>query len=79
MQPLHVYYVVPKIPPRLSALWDLAYNFWFVWNDDIFNIFSIIDHALWRDCEQNPVLFLHHLPQRKLERDIDKPLSRHYG
>ena len=67
MQPLRVYSVVPRLPKKLDVLWDLAYNFLFVWNNDISSIFSSIDHNLWRDCQQNPVAFLNNLPQQQLE------------
>ena len=29
MQALRVFSVVPKLPPRLEPLWDIAYNLWF--------------------------------------------------
>lgn len=67
MQPLRVYSVVPRLPSQLKELWDLAYNFLFVWNSDIASIFSSIDQVLWRDCQQNPVKFLNSLPQQQLE------------
>ena len=67
MQPLRVYSVVPRLPSQLKELWDLAYNFLFVWNSDIASIFSSIDQVLWRDCLQNPVKFLNSLPQQQLE------------
>ncbi|SME91688.1 alpha-glucan family phosphorylase [Desulfovibrio gilichinskyi] len=67
MQPLRVYSVVPRLPKQLEKLWDLAYNFLFVWNNDISSIFSSIDQNLWRDCQQNPVAFLNNMPQKQLE------------
>ena len=67
MQPLRVYSVVPRLPSQLKELWDLAYNYLFVWNSDIASIFSTIDQVLWRDCQQNPVKFLNSLPQQQLE------------
>lgn len=67
MQPLRVYSVVPRLPKKLEPLWDLAYNFLFVWNNDVSSIFSSIDQTLWRDCQQNPVAFLNRLPQQQLE------------
>ncbi len=67
MQPLRVYSVVPRLPKQLEKLWDLAYNFLFVWNNDISSIFSSIDQSLWRDCQQNPVSFLNNMPQKQLE------------
>ncbi|GAB6036992.1 alpha-glucan family phosphorylase [Fundidesulfovibrio butyratiphilus] len=67
MQPLRVYSVVPKLPPRLKPLWEMAYNFWFSWNTDIAELFAQVDQKLWRECDANPVAFLNRLPQRTLE------------
>ncbi|MGE4538451.1 MAG: alpha-glucan family phosphorylase [Desulfovibrio sp.] len=67
MQPLRVYSVVPKLPPKLNALWDLAYNLLFSWNDDIATLFAQVDRKLWRECSGNPVGFLNRLPQKTLE------------
>ena len=67
MQPLRVYSVIPKLPPKLKPLWELAYNFWFSWNYEISELFAQVDQKLWRECESNPVAFLNRLPQRTLE------------
>ena len=67
MQPLRVYSVVPKLPPRLKPLWELAYNYWFSWNTEIISLFSQVDHKLWRECYGNPIGFLNRLPQQTLE------------
>ena len=67
MQALRVFSVVPKLPPKLEPLWDIATNLWFSWNNDLTNIFTTIDHNLWVSCQQNPVLLLNRLPQRRIE------------
>ncbi len=67
MQALRVFSVVPKLPPKLEPLWDIAYNLWFSWNNDLTNLFTTIDHSLWTACQQNPVLLLNRLPQRRIE------------
>ncbi|MBU1040686.1 MAG: alpha-glucan family phosphorylase [Proteobacteria bacterium] len=67
MQALRVFSVVPKLPPKLEPLWDIATNLWFSWNNDLTNIFTTIDHNLWVTCQQNPVLLLNRLPQRRIE------------
>ncbi|MES9995218.1 alpha-glucan family phosphorylase [Desulfovibrio aminophilus] len=67
MQPLRIYSVVSKLPPKLEAMWDLAYNLFFSWNDRILNLFASIDHELWRRCQENPVAFLNNIPQKTLE------------
>jgi len=67
MQALRVFSVVPKLPPRLEVLWDIAHNLWFSWNNELTNIFTSIDHSLWVACEQNPIELLNRLPQRRIE------------
>jgi starch phosphorylase len=67
MQPLRIYSVVPKLPAKLNALWELAYNLLFSWNDDIASLFAQVDRKIWRECSGNPVGFLNRLPQKTLE------------
>ncbi|ACV69453.1 alpha-glucan family phosphorylase [Desulfohalobium retbaense] len=67
MQPLQIYSVIPKLPTALQPLWELAYNVWYDWKHEIWDFFSQIDHALWQECQNNPVLFLNRLPQPTLE------------
>ncbi|SDB51281.1 starch phosphorylase [Desulfonatronum thiosulfatophilum] len=67
MKPLHTYSVIPKLPPNLDALWDLAYNVWFDWNHEVTGLFSLIDPKLWAKSYGNPIAFLNHLPQTTLE------------
>ncbi|MFK4764682.1 alpha-glucan family phosphorylase [Desulfobaculum sp. SPO524] len=67
MQPIQVFSVVPKLPEKLSPLWELAYNFLFAWNGNVVDLFSRIDPALWRKSESNPVRFINSLPQDTLE------------
>jgi glycogen phosphorylase len=71
MQPLQVYSVIPRLPEKLSPLWELAYNFWFEWNHEISDLFAQMDQVLWRKCRKNPVWFLNHLPQQVIE-DLSK-------
>lgn len=66
MKPILTYSVVPKLPKNLKPLWDLAYNFWFAWNDRIVDLFARIDARLWRDSGANPVAFINRLPQETL-------------
>ncbi len=67
MQALRVFSVVPKLPPKLEPLWDIANNLWFSWNNELTNVFTTIDHNLWVSCQQNPVALLNRLPQRRIE------------
>jgi len=67
MQLLRIYSVVPKLPPRLEPLWELAHNYWFAWNYTIEEIFAQIDQRLWIESYENPVQFLNQVPQKTLE------------
>jgi len=67
MKPLQVYSVIPKLPAKLNALWDLAYNLWFDWNHEVIDLFSLIDPKLWYKSYGNPLWFLNNLPQSTLE------------
>ena len=67
MKPLRVYRVVPKLPPKLEALWTLAYNYWFAWNTDLSELFAQIDPQLWLESRHNPVTFINRLPQKVLD------------
>ncbi len=67
MKPLQVYSVIPKLPAKLNALWDLAYNLWFDWNHEVVDLFSLIDPKLWSKSYGNPLWFLDNLPQSTLE------------
>lgn len=67
MRPVKIYSVIPQLPEKLTPLWDLAYNYWFVWNHEIQDLFSQIDSSLWKKSRRNPVWFLNHLDQSFLE------------
>ncbi|EPR34614.1 alpha-glucan phosphorylase [Alkalidesulfovibrio alkalitolerans DSM 16529] len=67
MRPIRSFSVIPRLPPKLEVLWDLAYNYWFCWNDGVSDLFAQIDLDIWRECHGNPVAFLNQLPQKILE------------
>ncbi|HBV99067.1 MAG: alpha-glucan phosphorylase [Peptococcaceae bacterium BICA1-7] len=60
--------VVPEIPEKISRLKDIAYNFWFSWNEPSQELFSRIDPALWEEVYHNPVKFLLRVRQEDLEK-----------
>jgi glycogen phosphorylase/synthase len=47
-----------QLPEGLKALRDLAYNFWWAWNDEAKKLFQKIDPELWEKVKHNPVYFL---------------------
>ena len=66
MKPIQTYSVVPKLPRNLKPLWDLAFNFWFSWNDKVEALFSRIDVRRWRESDGNPVAFINAMSQQEL-------------
>jgi len=69
-----VYIVVPKLPPKLQPLIEIAYNLWWVWNSDAFELFRRIDRDLWEEVYHNPIQLLGKLPKEKLE-ELQQDLS----
>ncbi len=65
---LRTYNVVPALPGPLARLRDLAYNLWWVWHADALALFRRLEPDLWSDVGQNPVRFLAHLPQKRLDQ-----------
>lgn len=68
MYHLRTYNVVPALPAPLVRLHDLAYNLWWSWHGDAMELFRRLDPDLWDDVVQNPVQFLAHVAQRRLDQ-----------
>jgi len=58
--------VVPSLPEELKPLRELAYNYWWGWNADAFNVFRHIDSERWTESRHNPVKFLSQISQERL-------------
>lgn len=72
------YTVIPALPQPLARLRDLAYNIWWCWNADARELFRRLDPELWEDVVHNPVRFLAHLAQRRLDQAAqDKAFLAH--
>lgn len=56
-----------RIPASLQALDEMARNIWWSWNKEVTDLYRDIDHKLWHEVVQNPVLFLQRLNYEKLE------------
>ena len=67
MHPLQQYSVIPRLPKKLAALWDMAYNYLYSWKNELEEFFAQIDPELWTMGHHNPVWFLNHLSQAALE------------
>ena len=80
MYRLRTYTVVPAIPAPLARLRELAYNLWWCWNADAMELFRRLDPDLWNDFRHNPVTFLAHLAQKRLDHAAqDKAYLAHMG
>ncbi len=68
MRPVTTFVVSPTMPPALSPLKELAYNFWWCWNADAVDLFRRIDTALWEEVHHNPVALLSRLSHQRLQQ-----------
>ena len=50
-----------ELPAKLKSLDELAHNVWWSWNSEARNLFQDIDHNLWLQTDENPVLLLQKL------------------
>lgn len=60
--------VVPHIPERIKGLRELAFSFWFAWDPEVRNLFKNMNTGLWEIVERNPVKFLKHISQKRLDK-----------
>ncbi len=56
-----------NIPAELEKLNELAHNMWWAWNHDARSLFTKLDHELYAECGNNPVLLLERLSHDKME------------
>lgn len=59
--------VNPQLPKRIEKLSEIANNLWWSWNTEFLRLFKKIDRDLWETVDKNPVKFLRHVSQEKLE------------
>ena len=59
--------VVPQLPDRIARLNEIANNMWWSWNTEFLRLFKEIDSDLWEASQKNPVKFLKHVSQERLE------------
>lgn len=62
-----------ELPPALSRLHDLAYNFWWSWTVEARELFSAIDVAAWARYH-NPVQLLLNVDRAQWERLLDSEI-----
>jgi starch phosphorylase len=58
---------LPHLPERIRGLERLAYNLWWSWHRQAWELFRAIDLRAWRENEENPVRMLASLPAEVLE------------
>ncbi len=47
--------VFPIMPPRISRLYELAYNLWWSWHPEARALYRTLDSELWDRVGHNPV------------------------
>jgi starch phosphorylase len=73
MPTTHRLEIRPTLPERLSRLRDLSLNLYYSWSRSTRDLFDAIDTATWTRCEENPVRFLHLVPQSRLDAAASDP------
>ncbi len=65
--------VFPTMPPRISRLYELAYNLWWSWHPEARALYRKLDPELWERVGHNPVHFLSEVEPRYLEKAANDP------
>jgi glycogen phosphorylase len=63
---LGTFNVVPSLPKNLERLRELAYNLYFSWNPDAWELFRRIDRDIWSETNHNPVMLLGSISQERM-------------
>ena len=67
--------VSAEIPKELKPLEEMSKNLWWVWNSAGKRLFRDLDHDLWREVGENPVMLLQQLPFERYQEILkDKEL-----
>ena len=66
--------VNPQLPKRIEKLSAIANNLWWSWNTEFLRLFQRIDGDLWENSNKNPIKFLKHVSQERLE-DVAKDVT----
>jgi starch phosphorylase len=66
MLTLRHFNVVPRLPPTLERLRDLAYNLWWSWAPVGQDLFIRLDPDLWEQVHGNPIELLARIDQERL-------------
>ena len=66
--------VLPKIPPRLARLEELASNLWYSWDRPTRALFARLYPALWDAVGHSPRAFLKRIDERRLVEAAEDPV-----
>lgn len=66
MQNLLHFLVIPRLPPKLEPLREMAFNLWYSWEPDAQRLYQELDPALWETCYHNPAKMLQRVRQARL-------------
>src|SRR5450631_227416 len=67
MPTLKHFTVVPRLPPALERLRDIAFNLWWSWSPVAHELFVRLDPDLWEEVKGNPIELLARVDQGRLE------------
>src|SRR5579859_3341941 len=67
MSTLRHFTVVPRLPPTLQRLRDIAYNLWWSWAPPGEELFARLDPDLWEAVHGNPIELLARVDQPRLD------------
>jgi len=59
--------VIPRLPPALQRLRDIAYNLWWSWASVGLELFVRLDPDLWETVRGNPIELLSRIDQGRLD------------
>jgi glycogen phosphorylase len=59
--------VIPRLPPPLQRLRDIAYNLWWSWASVGLELFVRLDPDLWEEVRGNPIELLSRVDQGRLD------------
>ena len=78
MPSLRHFAVVPRLPPALERLREVAYNLWWSWAPVAQELFVRIDPDLWEAVHGNPIELLARVDQERLEElAVDDAFTSH--
>ena len=78
MLTLRHFTVIPRLPPALERLRDLAYNLWWSWAPVGQDLFIRVDRDLWEAVHGNPIELLARIDQERLnELATDDAFTSH--